>query len=134
MTAVEWLDEQIQERVIAQDVVARNMIIEISMEDYMDIKRQAKEMEKQQIIDAFDEGKEYDYHINGAPKFDSETYFAETYGETLKDNHIVDTTEMVEISDEEIYNAANDIFGRDSRNIQFKAGAKWYREQLRQHK
>ncbi len=51
-TAVEWLDEQIQERVIAQDVVARKMIIEISMEDYMDIKRQAKEKEKEQIIEA----------------------------------------------------------------------------------
>ena len=44
--------------------------------------QQAKEMEKQQIIDAFDEGQEYEYqyHINNTPKFDSETYFAETYG------------------------------------------------------
>lgn len=43
---------------------------------------QAKEMEKEQIIDAFDEGQnyEYEYHINSAPKFDSQTYFTETYG------------------------------------------------------
>lgn len=43
------------------------------------------EMEKQQIIHAFDEGQEYEYqyHINGAPKFDSETYFAETYGSKI---------------------------------------------------
>lgn len=40
------------------------------------------EMEKQQIIDAFDEGQEYEYqyHINNTPKFDSQTYFIETYG------------------------------------------------------
>jgi len=42
---------------------------------------QAKEMEKQQIIKAFDEGQEYEYqyHINSAPKFYSETYYQETY-------------------------------------------------------
>lgn len=64
---------------------------------------QAKQLEKQQIIDAFDEGQEYEYqyHINNAPKFDSETYFAETYGsngsdDTLKEYHIVDTNEMVD--------------------------------------
>jgi heme oxygenase len=40
-----------------------------------------KEMEKQQIIHAFDEGQEYEYqyHINNAPKFDSETYYQETF-------------------------------------------------------
>ncbi len=38
-------------------------------------------MEKGQIIKAFDEGQEYEYqyHINSAPKFDSETYYQETY-------------------------------------------------------
>ena len=42
------------------------------------------EMEKQQIIDAFDEGQEYEYqyHINNTPKFDSQTYYAETYDKT----------------------------------------------------
>lgn len=41
----------------------------------------AKEKEKEQIIKAFDEGQEYEYqyHINSAPKFDSETYYQETY-------------------------------------------------------
>jgi len=43
--------------------------------------KQAKELEKQQIIKAFDEGQEYEYqyHINSAPKFDSETYYKEMY-------------------------------------------------------
>jgi hypothetical protein len=42
----------------------------------------ALEMEREQIKKAFDEGqeREYQYHVNFAPKFDSETYFEETYG------------------------------------------------------
>jgi hypothetical protein len=41
----------------------------------------AKEKEREQIVEAFDEGQEYEYqyHVNGTPKFDSETYFIETY-------------------------------------------------------
>jgi hypothetical protein len=37
--------------------------------------------EKERIMEAFDEGQEYEYqyHINSAPKFDSETYYKETY-------------------------------------------------------
>ena len=37
--------------------------------------------EMEQIMDAFDEGQEYEYqyHINNAPKFDSETYYQETF-------------------------------------------------------
>lgn len=43
---------------------------------------QALQMEREQIIEAFDEGQEYEYqyHVNSTPKFDSETYFNETYG------------------------------------------------------
>lgn len=39
------------------------------------------DIEKKQIIDAFDEGQEYEYqyHINSTPKFDSETYYNEIY-------------------------------------------------------
>jgi hypothetical protein len=42
---------------------------------------QAKLLNKQEIIKAFDEGQEYEYqyHINNAPKFDSETYYQETF-------------------------------------------------------
>lgn len=56
MTAVEWFDEQMQERIITQDVVARKLIIEISMEDYMRLKQEALELEKEQITDAYYEG------------------------------------------------------------------------------
>lgn len=42
---------------------------------------QTLEMEKNNILEAFNEGQEYEYqyHVNSAPRFDSETYFIETY-------------------------------------------------------
>jgi acyl-CoA hydrolase len=42
---------------------------------------QAKEMHKNEIIEAFDEGQEseYQYHINSTSRFDSETYYNETF-------------------------------------------------------
>jgi len=66
-TAVEWL---------RQELLKRDMDNSIK-----DLFKQAKEMEKQQIIDAFDEGQEYEYqyHINSAPKFDSLTYYKENF-------------------------------------------------------
>jgi len=51
------------------------------------ILEQAKEMEKQQIIDAAERWKGTDF---------AEKYYAETYGSKGSDNHIVDTNEMVE--------------------------------------
>ena len=83
MTAVNYIFEQLEEQgLIFLTTKTNEMTISISASDYLDIKRLAKEMEKQQIIDAFDEGQEYEYqyHINNAPKFYSETYFTETYG------------------------------------------------------
>ena len=43
---------------------------------------QAKQMEKEQIEEAWDEGQEceYQYHINAVPKYNSNTYYNETYG------------------------------------------------------
>ena len=53
----------------------------ITEDDFDSLVKQAKEMEKKQIVDAFDEGQEYEYqyHINSAPKFDSEKYYNETF-------------------------------------------------------
>jgi hypothetical protein len=41
-----------------------------------------KEMEKKRLMNAFNEGQEYEYqyHVNSTPKFDSETWYNETYG------------------------------------------------------
>ncbi len=43
----------------------------------------AKQKERQQIEEAFNEGQEYEYqyHVNMAPRFDSETYYNETYNQ-----------------------------------------------------
>jgi hypothetical protein len=48
---------------------------------YSELRDKAKEINKREIENAFDEGQEYEYqyHINNAPKFDSETYYQETF-------------------------------------------------------
>ena len=71
MTSIEWL------------------VKELKLEGYDHAIQQAKEMHKQEIIDAFDEGQEYEYqyHINNAPKFDSETYYQETFVSKGSDKH-----------------------------------------------
>jgi predicted metal-binding transcription factor (methanogenesis marker protein 9) len=71
-TAFELFDEQLQEYIIAQDVVARKLIIEISFEEYMELKKQAKAMEKEQIEDAFDTGTTDEDRIG-------KEYYKETY-------------------------------------------------------
>lgn len=78
-TAVEWLSNQAYELFeqyseVNFDRIQLNKLM-------VDATNKAKEMEKEQIIKAFDEGQEYEYqyHINSAPKFYSETYYQETY-------------------------------------------------------
>ena len=41
----------------------------------------AEAMHKEEVVKAFDEGQECEYqvHINSAPKYDSETYYNETF-------------------------------------------------------
>jgi hypothetical protein len=67
-TAVEWLEWQIN-----LGLSERGLISAI---------KEAKQMEKEQIEEAWDEGQEceYQYHINAAPKYNSETFYNETYG------------------------------------------------------
>ena len=70
-TAVEWLFNQIKKDIIGLEF------------DYADEFDQAKEMEKQQIIDAFNNGEFFpsDYYHPNNPSVDgSETYYNETYG------------------------------------------------------
>jgi hypothetical protein len=52
------------------------------MKRALEILDEAKAMHKEEITQAFDEGQEseYQYHINSTSKFDSETYYNETYG------------------------------------------------------
>ncbi len=79
MTSIEWLDEQIQEYVIAADHVANTMVIQISFEEYMDFKRQAKEKHKQEIIDAHGEEQSYLQHDLSWKRMNGEQYYQETF-------------------------------------------------------
>ena len=57
MTAVEWLDEQLQDKMYFvygyTDGVRK---VTIPLEDYMKFKQEALELEKQQIIEAIEDG------------------------------------------------------------------------------
>jgi hypothetical protein len=50
--------------------------------DHQEEISEAKEMEKEQIEEAFVNGvdDEYEWHINNVPRKNSETYYNETYG------------------------------------------------------
>ena len=74
-TAVEYIFEQLEEQgLIFLTTKTNEMTISISASDYLDIKRLSKEMEKQQIIDAYKFGLSDEYVIG------SEQYYNETYG------------------------------------------------------
>jgi predicted metal-binding transcription factor (methanogenesis marker protein 9) len=142
MTAVEWLDEQLQEYVIAADHVANTIVIQISFEEYMDLKKQAKEMHKQEIVNAWEEGESSVYITSGEiyTDGDAKQYYQETFVSKGSDEHIehkldeINTSSQTEISDEEIEKEANNLFAGDlmwSERIAFKVAIKWYREQLK---
>jgi hypothetical protein len=53
-TAVEWLIEELEEKGDLRETPSiRNIQLNIDTSDYMELKVQAKEMEKQQIIQAY---------------------------------------------------------------------------------
>lgn len=125
-TAVEWLIDQI---------INNNGVNQKTFE-------QAKQMEKEQIIDAAERWKGTDF---------AERYYNETYGSDDKKINLVEipqeqlekernpnykyfdidesTSSPTEISDEEIEKAS---IGNATFAPSFINGAKWYREQLKQ--
>ena len=64
-TAVDWLYERLER------MIPRTALYNIDKKIYFD---QAKQMEREQIIDAYYEGKEYGFKEQG------EQYYNETYG------------------------------------------------------
>jgi hypothetical protein len=68
-TAVEWLYEQLT-------------LTWYDYESGKEILEQAKEMEKEQIEEAFANGvdDEYEWHINNQPRKNTEQYYNEIYG------------------------------------------------------
>jgi len=89
MTSIEWL---IKELYTEMNMSGDGRVLDEILEE-------AKEMHKQEIIKAFDECQEYEYqyHINNAPKFDSETYYQETFVSKGSDDHISDISKMVDV-------------------------------------
>ena len=71
-TAVDYLIEQLDEQVYRIDHKDNRINISISYEDMMTLKKQAKQMEKEQIVKAY---------TNGSPEFFdmAEEYYNETY-------------------------------------------------------
>jgi hypothetical protein len=74
-TAVDWVFEQLDEQVYKVDYDNRRISISISFEDMMTLKKEAKEMEKQQIEDAYWEG------IFNGKFLDGQGYYNENYGQ-----------------------------------------------------
>jgi hypothetical protein len=72
-TAVEWFTNEIDNLI--------PYVNEKTSKQFKDLADKAKELEKKQIIDAFEEGKdiEYEYHINDEPRIDAEQYYKETF-------------------------------------------------------
>ncbi len=134
MSAVEWLEKQLQN----------------CMKNYYPISgfiEQAKEMEKQQIIDAWNGG-DYAYFYSketGRDFADGTEYYNETYGSKGSDEHHEDNLDEIssqtEISDEDIKKAAHK-HGYEEHSFYIAAvssqkkqswieACKWYRKQLK---
>ncbi len=72
-TAVEWLDEQIE--YISIQIIDGFLTIKEFMEEREKLFSQAKEMEKQQIVDAFNVG----FKDTGLSFLQGEQYYKETF-------------------------------------------------------
>ena len=79
-TAVEWLAEQME--ILHYDYWAEHISKDEKNQRLKQLKEQAKEMEKEQISKAFDDG-DYNYHYSrktGNDFEDGKEYFKEVYG------------------------------------------------------
>jgi len=84
MTAVQWFIEKLEQKGDAwENVSIRRIQISVDVSEYLDLKRQAKEMEKEQIMDASGSGwSDGVLYSNGEIwNYQSpEHYYTETYG------------------------------------------------------
>jgi hypothetical protein len=78
MTAVDWFIEQLEQKGDASENVGiRKIQISIDVSDYLDLKRQAFQMEKEQMCKFVYKCHNH-YKVNGG--FKIEEYYAEKYG------------------------------------------------------
>jgi hypothetical protein len=85
--SVEWFIEQLEEKGKAyeENQVVRTINICIDVSDYMELKIQAKQMNRNEIAQAFDNG-DYNYFYSkktGNDFEDGQEYFNEVHGELL---------------------------------------------------
>jgi hypothetical protein len=85
--SVEWFIEQLEEKGKAyeENQVVRTINICIDVSDYMELKIQAKQMNRNEIAQAFDNG-DYNYFYSkktGNDFEDGQEYFNEVHGEQL---------------------------------------------------
>ncbi len=74
-TAIQWFIEQLEQKGDAsENLFVRRVQISIHTSDYLELKRQAKEMEKKQIIDA------WIATDNELQRISAEQYYEQTYG------------------------------------------------------
>jgi len=79
--SIEWLFNQIEgESDFQRDVVSNRLEIKISVSDFLEIKRIAKEMHKQEIIDAWNSAGGGDAYHSG------KQYYQETFGSKGSDD------------------------------------------------
>jgi hypothetical protein len=97
MTSIEWL---IKELYTEMNMSGDGRVLDEILEE-------AKEIHKQEILTAFDEGQEYEYqyHINNAPKFDSQTYYQETFVSNGSDEDFIQSLEQ-KVKDEDWANTS----------------------------
>lgn len=74
-TAVDWLFEQLDEQIYRIDQSENRINISLSFEDMQAIKKEAKEMEFEQIVDAYEFGGSNQYAID----YLACQYYKETY-------------------------------------------------------
>jgi predicted ferric reductase len=78
MTAVQWFIEQLEQKGVAlENVSIRRIQISVDVSQYLDLKRQAKQMEKEQIKDAYFIG---GHDIQNNRYRGMHEYYNETYG------------------------------------------------------
>ena len=133
-TAVEWLVEQL---LIFGDKAFNK---EITLGEYHikknEVIQQAKEMEKQQIIDAYNKS----FELRDKPYPTADKYYTSTHGSKESDDHIGDANEMVasvqKLIDKDIFNQAilamEEMYGSgcDEEIDAYFRGAKWMQQEL----
>ena len=78
-TAVDWVFEQLDEQVYKVDYDNRRISISISFEDMMTLKKEAKEMEKEQTVNFANDFYDDCVTEGGSLNQSAEEYYKQTY-------------------------------------------------------